>query len=97
MGWGSGFNSDHREVGYAIEAECDREGCTAPIDRGMGYCCGGMHNGMRDDDEPGCGDYFCPIHDGDHDCPNPDGHAYDDVDAPLFPTLSPPDALEHRP
>jgi hypothetical protein len=62
MGWSHGVNSDGREVGYGVEATCDHEGCEAKIDRGLAYCCGAMHTGMRDEDRPGCGGYFCPNH-----------------------------------
>lgn len=73
MGWAYGKNSDGREVGYGVEAKCDFPGCDEDIDRGMGYCCGGMHNGMRDDSEAGCGGYFCyeQEHMYEHDCPHP--------------------------
>lgn len=58
MGWGSGTNAQGREVGYCIDATCDLEGCDVAIDRGLAYCCGGMHDGG----EHGCGDYFCTDH-----------------------------------
>lgn len=57
MGWGCGVVAG-REVGYSVQAVCDKDGCTAEIDRGLAYCCGGMHGGG----EHGCGDYFCPDH-----------------------------------
>lgn len=59
MGWAyCGVDRYGREIGYGIEATCDQRGCEANIDRGLGYCCGRMHNG----DEGGCGRYYC----GDH-------------------------------
>lgn len=58
MGWGSGTNAKGREVGYSVEAVCDQDGCATEIDRGLAYCCGGMHDGGED----GCGDYFCHEH-----------------------------------
>lgn len=57
MGWAYG-EVDGREVGYSIEAECDQDGCTARINRGLAYCCGDMHGGT----EHGCGRYFCTEH-----------------------------------
>ena len=59
MGWGRGYNSERREVGYAVEAVCDFPGCEEQIDRGLGYVCGDMHLGAN---EWGCGDYFCEAH-----------------------------------
>lgn len=58
MGWGHATNRDGREVGYAIAAVCDEDGCEARIDRGLAYVCGGMHDGG----EHGCGRYFCGEH-----------------------------------
>ena len=61
MGWGSGATDEYgREIGYAIQATCDRRGCDAVFDRGLGYVCGGDHGGERG----GCGRYFC----GEHSC-----------------------------
>ena len=45
-------------VGYAVAAVCDEDYCEAKIDRGLAYCCGGMHDGG----EHGCGKYFCGEH-----------------------------------
>jgi hypothetical protein len=64
MGWSRG-EVNGREVGYAVKATCDREGCTEKIDRGLAYCCGGEHGGG----ERGCGDYYCDKHLYNHDCP----------------------------
>lgn len=58
MGWGSGTNKDGREVGYMIEAVCDKDGCETKIDRGLAYVCGDMHDGG----DYGCGKYFCLEH-----------------------------------
>lgn len=58
MGWSYGTNAAGREVGYAVDAECDHPDCHEEIDRGLAYCCGGMHDGG----EHGCGGYFCSAH-----------------------------------
>lgn len=59
MGWSGPMpNAEGRMVGYAVEATCDAEGCNEQIDRGLAYCCGGMHDGG----EHGCGGYFCAEH-----------------------------------
>lgn len=58
MGWSHGYNAEGREVGYAVEAVCDEDGCDVKIDRGLYYCCGDMHGGG----EYGCGRYFCGGH-----------------------------------
>lgn len=60
MGWAfCGEDDLGRPIGYGVEATCDFEGCDEKIDRGLGYCCGSMHNGDNDD---GCGRYFCGAH-----------------------------------
>ena len=59
MGWSGPMpNADGRSVGYAVSATCDHDGCSVKIDRGLGYVCGGMHDGG----EHGCGRYFCDSH-----------------------------------
>lgn len=58
MGWAHGTNREGREIGYGVEATCDRDGCEKDIDRGIAYVCGGMHDG----DDHGCGKYFCAKH-----------------------------------
>lgn len=73
MGYGYYVLADGREAGYGVQAECDRGGCAAQIDRGLGYLCGNLPDGWRDESEPGCGLYFCGPHGYDHDCANPDG------------------------
>jgi hypothetical protein len=65
-------NGEVMEAGYGVEAECEKPGCTAVIDRGLGYLCGNNPDGWRDPSEPGCGGYFCLDHGGDHNCPNVD-------------------------
>ena len=60
MGYGFYFVDDDRPAGYLVLATCDRRGCEAGIDRGLGYLCGsdpGQFNG-----EPGCGRYYCGQH-----------------------------------
>jgi len=58
MGWAYGVVAG-REVGYSVEAECDREGCHEQINHGLGFLCGRMHG---QDDDTGCGGYFCGRH-----------------------------------
>lgn len=77
MGYGYYVLPDGREAGYGVEAECDAEGCTERIDRGLGYLCGDNPDGWRDPDDWGCGRYFCETHGSRHDCPNPIGGTHD--------------------
>ena len=58
MGYAYYILPDGREAGYGVEATCDEPGCTARIDRGLGYLCGTEPGG----DEHGCGGYFCGAH-----------------------------------
>lgn len=59
MGWAGPMpNAQGRMVGYAVVASCDQYGCNTTIDRGLAYCCGGMHDGG----DHGCGRYFCGQH-----------------------------------
>jgi hypothetical protein len=68
MGWAHcGTDDMGREIGYGIPATCDHPDCNKPIDRGLAYCCGGMHGGQGYYDEDlkvyfGCGRYFCTEH-----------------------------------
>ena len=80
MGYGSYELPDGRWAGYNIEAECDKPGCEAVIDRGLSYLCGQEPDGHRDPSAPGCGKYHCADHEIDHDCPNPEGLPGDDED-----------------
>jgi hypothetical protein len=58
-------NGEEIEAGYSVEAECDKEGCNDPIDRGLAFLCGQTPGG----DEYGCGFYFCAQHmNGDQLC-----------------------------
>ncbi len=59
MGWGYGVLPDGREVGYSVSAVCEAPSCDTAIDRGLAYLCGTMHG---QDDEAGCGHYFCSEH-----------------------------------
>lgn len=81
MGYAHYTLPDGREAGYSVEAECDKDGCTEQIDRGLGYLCGSAPDGWRDFEEPGCGRYFCGQHSVDHDCPNPNGTSAEEADA----------------
>ncbi len=53
MGWSIGSDGD-RDIGYGVPAECDHPDCTAEIDRGLSYVCGGDPYGG----EYGCGLFF---------------------------------------
>lgn len=67
MGWSIGYDSNwKRDIGYGVPAYCDEPGCTAEIDRGLGYVCGARPYGG----ELGCGLYFCGHHqmDGSQRC-----------------------------
>jgi len=59
MGYGFYVLADGREAGYSVEAECDHDGCTERIDRGLAYLCG---DDPGDGGEHGCGRYFCYGH-----------------------------------
>lgn len=57
MSWAVGFDSARgRDIGYGVPAFCDHPRCSAEIDRGLAYRCGGH------DFDLGCGLYFCPDH-----------------------------------
>ncbi len=60
MGWATGTNAEGRDIGYGIQATCDRPGCDTEIDRGIYFACGDMHDGG----DHGCGKYFCDGHMG---------------------------------
>lgn len=67
MGWAVGYDSNwKRDIGYGVPAYCDEPGCTAEIDRGLGYVCGARPYGG----ELGCGLFFCGEHqlDGSQRC-----------------------------
>lgn len=59
MGWSIGYDGLwQRDIGYGVPARCDHPGCTAEIDRGLAFVCGGQPYGG----EHGCGLYFCGKH-----------------------------------
>lgn len=59
MSWAIGHDSHWgRDIGYGVPATCDQPDCTAGIDRGLAYVCGGEPRGG----EHGCGLYFCDEH-----------------------------------
>lgn len=59
MGWSIGFDSNtDRDIGYGVPAFCDHPKCSAEIDRGLSYVCGGDPYGG----ERGCGLFFCAEH-----------------------------------
>jgi hypothetical protein len=57
MSWAVG-DHEGRDVGYGVPSLCDHPGCTAKIDRGLSYVCGGDVYGG----EHGCGLFFCAEH-----------------------------------
>lgn len=59
MGWAVGYDEHWgRDVGYGCPSVCDHPACSAEIDRGLSYVCGGEpYGGPR-----GCGLYFCGKH-----------------------------------
>jgi len=60
MGWAVGWNPEwRRDIGYGVPAQCDHPGCSAKIDRGLSYLCGGVRAIHT---EIGCGLYFCEKH-----------------------------------
>lgn len=58
MSWAYGIAADGREIGYSVKDICNEPGCSAEIDRGLSFVCGGMHEGG----DHGCGSYFCTAH-----------------------------------
>lgn len=59
MGWSIGYDQNwNRDIGYGVPAQCDHPDCTAGIDRGLSYVCGGAPYGG----EHGCGLHFCWAH-----------------------------------
>lgn len=61
MGWAVGEDTRfgmERDIGYGVPAICDHPGCNEPIDRGLGYVCGGEPYGG----DEGCGLFFCGSH-----------------------------------
>ncbi|WP_029542424.1 hypothetical protein [Rhodococcus aetherivorans] len=95
MGYGYYALPDGREAGYGVEAECDATGCSAKIDRGLGCLCGENPAGHKDDDEPGCGNYYCPDHLVNHRCSAPQCGVYS-TDESLCCSLVRGHDLPHR-
>lgn len=59
MGYGYYLLPSGKEAGYGVSATCEHPGCSAEIDRGMSYACGGEAG-----DQGGCSceGYFCTKH-----------------------------------
>ncbi len=71
MGWAyCGEDSQGREIGYAIQGQCDHQGCSKRIYRGVSSACGQMHgtHDVRGGDSSiewgdyNCEKYFCDSH-----------------------------------
>ena len=60
MGYGY-YEAGGRPCGYMVLATCDKRGCEAEIDRGLGYLCG-TEPGWPYENGVGCQRYYC----GDH-------------------------------
>lgn len=62
MGWSHGIDANRKEgdqdIGYGVEAICDKPDCNVEIDRGLAYVCGGDPRGGKF----GCGRFFCEKH-----------------------------------
>jgi hypothetical protein len=59
MGWSIGYDERwKRDVGYGVPSLCDHPDCSAKIDRGLSYVCGGEPYGG----DHGCGLHFCGSH-----------------------------------
>jgi hypothetical protein len=59
VSWAAGIDGG-RLVGYGIPATCDRRGCKAVIDRGLGWRCGETRN--LTETGYGCGRFYCEDH-----------------------------------
>jgi hypothetical protein len=55
----SRYDTPMGPAGYGVDDACHEPGCTAPIDRGLSFCCGDNPGGG---DEDGCGRWFCERH-----------------------------------
>lgn len=53
-----GVDSQGRDIGNEVFADCDKEGCDSVIRRNHDSACGGQHGG----DLFGCGRYYCQPH-----------------------------------
>lgn len=59
MGWSIGYDEHwKRDVGYGVPSVCDHPACSAAINRGLSFVCGGDPYGG----EHGCGLFFCAEH-----------------------------------
>ena len=89
MSWAVGYDTKwDRDIGYGVPAVCDYPLCGEPIDRGLGYVCGGAPYGGED----GCGLYFCYAHGGGAaDCE----HTFKD-DPNYRPSADMPEWVSHK-
>lgn len=93
MGWSIGYDPNwHRDIGYGVPAWCDHPGCTAEIDRGLGYVCG---NGEVGGGDEGCGLYFCGEHGGGMLCERCDAGT-DPLPPPFEPKPDHPRWIRHK-
>ncbi len=53
------YDTARGPAGYGVEDTCHQDGCSAAIDRGLGYLCGSKPG---HGDEHGCGWWFCADH-----------------------------------
>lgn len=91
MGWGDcGTDSQGRPIGYSFEATCDQPDCTARIDRGLSYACGGMHGNT----DSGCEKYFCETHRSNWVEEEPDGKIVEVCDECASAILTDEDFIE---
>lgn len=88
MSWSIAFD-DHwqRDVGYGVPAFCDHPDCSAEIDRGLPYVCGGDAFGGAD----GCGLFFCGEHGGGGLCSQCSHNR-----APFKPKSDHPEWIKHK-
>jgi len=94
MGWGVGYDDNwKRDIGYGVPAHCDHPGCTAEIDRGLGYVCGDEPYGG----EHGCGLFICVEHQRSNDkCLQLCQHCADRRRKELTPSSDHPEWIMHK-
>lgn len=74
MGWSIGYDNNwKRDIGYGVNSFCDHPRCSAVIDRGLAFVCGGQQPYGGDS---GCGLYFCSEHQQYHSFRNGDKGFY---------------------